>query len=105
MSGAGAGSYMGYGFVLHPVYLGLEGDFDYDNDIRGDYHLPNDQAYSSRVRWLASLRLRVRLPPDNFLPYITGGAVESERDNIYTANHVDQSLSNNKAGWTAGGGI
>lgn len=105
MNGVAFGGYAGYNYMLDPVLLGVEGDFSDDNDIRGGFDLPDGVADSAKLRWLGSLRGRLGVADGDFLPYLTGGIAWTERNNIYSEAGVDQSLSDNKVGWTAGAGV
>ena len=83
-------------------------DADWDNyDVSGGYRrISGGNGDDVKYNWMASLRARVGMPFDNFLPYIDGGAVMSEiKDDFIAGNTAAQDMSNIRFGWSVGAGL
>lgn len=107
LEGFVAGGTLGYNYQMGSFLVGLEGDISY-SDIDGTW---GDQTNwncadvcSGELDWFGTARLRIGLPMDSFLPYVTGGlavgGLQSDMD-----VDTDFSLDETEIGWTIGGGI
>ncbi len=125
MSGSGftGGLQAGYNWQFNSVVIGVEADFGAfqakaSRTATGTYaNIPNQFTISSSIaaQWLFTARGRLGWVFDtNLLAYVTGGlavthlnAANSFSDNapgIFGGGHGSWSKSENKAGWTVGGG-
>lgn len=105
-SGAGSGftggAQAGYNYLLGPVLLGGEVDFQgstFAAGVNGGSGFGPVNA-TERTPWFSTMRARVGYPVGSVMPYLTGGAVWGQRT-------IDGpiSASANYWTWTAGGGI
>jgi outer membrane immunogenic protein len=107
LSGAGSGfvggAQAGYNYLLGPVILGGEIDFQGSTFAAGVNGGGGAGPFSTteRVPWFSTMRARVGYPVGSVMPYITGGAVWGQR----TIDGPFASISSNYWTWTAGGGI
>ena len=99
-SGGLVGGTLGYNYQVGQTVFGLEGDIDWSN-IKGSSACG---VTSCEVRndWLGTARGRIGYAVGSFLPYITGGAAFGNIKNTITGIG---SSSDNKLGWTLGGGL
>lgn len=101
-SGGFGGIQAGYNWDLGGIILGAEGDLSFGS-ISGTSTCPNP-AFScdARVNFLSTIRGRVGLPIDNFMPYLTAGVafgnVRRHSSNGVTTLTDSRTLT----GWTAG---
>lgn len=103
-SGGLFGGTLGYNFQTGSTVLGLEGDVDWAG-IRGSSGAINGVNYQNYLQWIGTVRGRVGIAFDRFLPYVTGGlAVGNSRDTI-TAPPASLNGSTTAAGWTIGAGL
>jgi outer membrane immunogenic protein len=107
LSGAGSGfvggAQAGYNYLLGPVILGGEIDFQGSTFAAGVNGGSGFGPFSTteRVPWFSTMRARVGYPVGSVMPYLTGGAVWGQR----TIDGPFASISSNYWTWTAGGGI
>ena len=112
------GGQLGYNYQTGNIVFGLEADFDYfglkgTSTISstfvggGDFTLNN----SVKTDWLFTLRPRVGVAFDRFLPYVTGGLAvtnvkysSSLADPVFGTSQASN-VNETKAGWTVGGGV
>jgi outer membrane immunogenic protein len=99
-TGGLVGATLGYNWQAGTLVYGLEGDIDWTN-LRGSTACG---ATSCDVRnsWLATVRGRLGLAMDRFMPYVTGGAAFGD---IRTSVAGVGTGSTTKAGWTLGAGV
>ena len=92
------------GYNWQPVgsawVVGLEGDINWTN-IRGSA-VCGTAICDTRNRWLGTVRGRVGVAVDRFLPYFTGGLAFGD---IQANATGAPGASATKAGWTIGGGV
>lgn len=95
------GGTLGYNFQSGQIVWGLETDFSFA-DIQGRGSCaPISPSCSANVDWLWTLRGRVGIDMNGWMPYITGGyalADVSARDGVGSG-------SDTVSGWTIGGGL
>jgi outer membrane immunogenic protein len=119
-TGATAGGQIGYNWQINQAVFGLEADFGYfgmkGSSTGGAIYpccAPTSFTINSSVTtdWLFTARPRVGFAANNWLFYVTGGLALTQlkgnftfADNFATAAE-SASLSQTKAGWTAGGGV
>lgn len=102
-----AGGQVGYNYDLGSFVLGAEADFSFA-DIR---NVTTDQAatLTTRVENLATLRARLGVKADRFLPYVTAGlAIGSgsfTADLLPPFGPTNYVASRVHLGWTAGVGV
>ncbi len=89
------GGTLGYNFQSGQVVWGLETDFSF-SDVHG-----NDGATRASMDWLWTLRGRVGLDMNGWMPYITGGFAMAD----VSASDPGGSGSDTVSGWTVGGGL
>lgn len=101
-TGALIGPTAGYNFQFGNVVAGIEGDLDYSwmHDTSGA--VPPCRGCEVHNFYLATLRGRLGLAWDRWLPYVTGGAAFGD---IQTSTPAGGSQFSNRAGWTVGGGL
>ena len=96
------GAQAGYNYLLGPVLLGGDIDFQGSTQTQGVTGGGGFGPFSTteRTPWFSTMRARVGYPVGSVMPYITGGAVWGQRS-------IDGpiSASANYWTWTAGGGI
>jgi outer membrane immunogenic protein len=106
LSGAGGGfaggAQGGYNYLLGPVLLGGEIDFQgstYAAGVNGGGGFGPFNT-TERTPWFSTMRARVGYPVGTVMPYLTGGAVWGQRT-------IDGPLaaSANYWTWTVGGGV
>ncbi len=101
-SGALLGATAGYNWQVNSLVFGLEGDLAWSN-MRGSFaSLTCPLGCETRNNWLGTVRGRVGVAMDRFMPYVTGGVafgdVEARPAGFAGVSEVN-------AGWTVGGGI
>lgn len=92
------GGTLGYNFQRGQIVWGLETDISY-TDISGTTGCGG--ACSASMDWLWTLRGRVGLDMNGWMPYFTGGLAVAD----VSANNGVGSGSKTVAGWTVGGGL
>ncbi|HEY6981301.1 outer membrane beta-barrel protein [Reyranella sp.] len=108
-SGFVGGVQAGYNYLLGPVLLGGEIDFQgstQTSNVAGGAG-PSTIAAQEAVPWFSTFRARVGYPVGSVMPYITGGAVWGHQTlNGYdTAGGGYFNASNNFWTYTVGGGV
>ncbi len=94
------GGTLGYNFQRGNVVWGIETDFSGSNiEAKGDCGAPSD--CKTNLDWLWTLRGRVGLDMNGWMPYITGGLAMAE----VSADNGFSSGSDTLTGWTVGGGL
>ncbi len=95
------GGTLGYNFQRGQIVWGVETDISY-SDISG-VGFSGGAAYTSSIDWLWTVRARVGLDMNGWMPYITGGLAVADVE----ATSIDGLFgkSETKAGWTIGGGL
>lgn len=95
------GGTLGYNFQSGQIVWGLETDISY-SDINGT-GFSGPFAYTSSIDWLWTVRGRVGVDMNGWMPYITGGFAMADVE----ATSLDGAFgrSDTKTGWTIGGGL
>lgn len=110
MEGFVAGGTLGYNHQMESFLVGIESDVSFSG-ISGDFGDQTDWGCGDEVDgcrtdvdWFATARLRLGLPMDSVLPYVTGGiAIGGLNSEIVGASF--NSLDETEIGWTVGGGV
>ena len=89
------GATLGYNFQSGNIVWGVETDFSFA-DIHG-----SDGATSASLDWLWTIRGRVGIDMNGWMPYITGGYAMAD----VGARDILGSASDTVSGWTIGGGL
>jgi outer membrane immunogenic protein len=100
-SGGLVGGTLGYNYQWNQLVFGVEGDID-ASWIKGNAACG---AFNCETKnsWLATVRGRLGYAAGRFMPYVTGGAAFGD---IKTSiSPAIGSASEDRAGWTVGGGI
>lgn len=117
-----AGGHIGYNWQSRSLVYGFEADlsgvFQKDDDLTitgtGFENPTFQQVYSSRLRWLSTLRFRAGLDFQATMAYVTAGVAFAGIRDRWGVGFTDGSLpafafqfENNdvRVGWTVGGGI
>ncbi len=98
------GGTLGYNLQSGQIVWGLETDISY-TDIKGRSTLAPDcvpGACTSSMDWLWTLRGRIGVDMNGWMPYITGGLAVAD---VSSAVVGQTAASDTKAGWTIGGGL
>ena len=111
-SGAGSGfvggAQAGYNYLLGPVLLGAEIDFQ-GSTMKGGVTGgagPSFISASSTMPWFSTFRVRAGYPVGSVMPYITGGAVWGhQRLSGFDSQFGSFDSSNNFWTYTFGGGV
>ena len=101
VSGGLIGGTVGYNWQFGQVVVGAEGDIDWSG-IKGTTTVLCPGGCETRNKWLATVRGRLGLAFDRFLPYFTGGLALGDI-NATLPLLPGGSISN--AGWTVGAGV
>ena len=100
MNGGLVGGTFGYNYQVGQAVFGIEGDID-ASWIKGDVGCAGTNC-AVKNTWLATVRGRLGYAVDRWMPYVTGGAAFGD---INTTVAGVGSASDNKVGWTVGGGV
>jgi outer membrane immunogenic protein len=100
MSGGLIGGTLGYNWQVGTMVYGLEGDLDWSN-IHGSGNCAVIGC-DTRNHWLGTVRGRLGVAMDRFMPYVTGGLAVGDVQNSVAGFG---SATSTKAGWTLGAGI
>jgi outer membrane immunogenic protein len=108
-SGFVGGAQAGYNYLLGPVLLGGEIDFQgstFSSNINGGAGASTISAVET-VPWFSTMRVRAGYPVGSVMPYITGGAVwgNEKLSGGDSANGGSFSASTNFWTYTFGGGM
>jgi outer membrane immunogenic protein len=101
LDGALVGGTLGYNMQLGSFVLGIETDIDW-SDIKGSTTVGCAVACQTANDWLGTLRGRLGLALDRFMPYVTGGVAYGHVKGTMTGVG---SFGSTNVGWTAGGGL
>lgn len=103
LQGLLGGVQVGYNHDLGGVVLGLEGDLQ----LSGVKHTAALGASSGTfsIDQFGTLRGRVGLAADRFLPYVTGGLAVANNHIAISGVGVNYDESKVSVGWTIGGGV
>jgi outer membrane immunogenic protein len=101
VSGAVAGAQAGYNYQFGPMVAGVEGDIDW-SDINGSSTTACAPGCKTSNTWLSTVRGRLGYAADRFLPYVTGGAAFGD---IRASVPGFGQFSQDRTGWTLGGGL
>jgi outer membrane immunogenic protein len=99
-SGGFVGGTIGYNYQMDQAVLGIEGDMDWAN-INGTASCAAGSC-KTNDNWLGTVRGRLGLAADHFMPFISGGAAFGD---IRASLPGFGGGSATNVGWTAGGGI
>lgn len=100
------GDQIGYNWQAGQWVFGAEADFQ-GSLQKGDGTLNGGGAsvsYSSRLRWFGTVRGRVGMAFDRFLPYVTAGWAFGRGSLDGTSASVQFNQDKSYSGWTVGGG-
>lgn len=100
--GFGGGLHAGYNYDLGGFVVGAEADFSF-SDLNYTEVFAGVTS-SLRVENFGSVRARVGLPVDRFLPYVTGGFAYGTGSFNASAGAVSFSEKQTHTGWTVGAG-
>ena len=95
------GGTIGYNFQSGQVVWGLETDISF-SDVSGNSFVACAAGCTSSLDWLWTLRGRVGLDFNGWMPYVTGGLAVA--DGFVSTNGAGTS-SDTLTGWTIGGGL
>lgn len=95
------GGTLGFNYQTGQIVWGLETDISYA-DVSGSTSVLGF-GYTSSMDWLWTVRGRIGLDMNGWMPYITGGLAVAD----ISASSLGGAASNSdtKAGWTVGGGV
>ena len=102
------GGQIGYNWQHGNFVFGLEGDISgltgrASADVASGYA---DLTYSSKIRWLSTVRGRFGLAVGDTMAYMTAGvAFGGVKNSVSYFNGPTYSSSKTKTGWTVGGGV
>jgi len=104
VSGGLVGGTLGYNYQAGNWVLGMESDLDWAKVVGNSGTFAPGVNYNSYLQWLGTVRGRVGIAYDRFLPYVTGGlAVGDVKGTIN--GPVTMSGVNTDTGWTVGAGV
>jgi len=102
ISGGLVGGTIGYNYQFGShVVAGVEGDIDWA-DINGSGTTACPTGCKTSDNWLSTVRGRLGYAADRFMPFITGGAAFGD---IHASAPGLAGGSDDRAGWTLGGGL
>jgi len=117
MSGAIGGGQLGYNWQAGPVIFGVETDFQ-GSSVKGTLTapclpalcaLPLSASYSQELSWFGTARGRIGYASAGWLLYATAGYAYGQVKTNASASAgpatVGLEITENRNGWTAGGGI
>ena len=110
VDGFTAGGTAGYNWQWTNWVFGLETDFSYANAKGSTVSIPGvfgcgTPACDTKLDWFGTVRGRVGLAYDRFLPYVTGGFAYGKLYADLGTPPLTTSNSDTKSGWTVGGGL
>ncbi len=94
------GGTLGYNFQRGSIVWGLETDFSFAN-LEGSASCPGLSPCRASLDWLWTLRGRVGVDMNGWMPYFTGGLAVAD---VSASDNVG-SGSETVTGWTIGGGL
>ena len=95
------GGTLGYNFQSGQLVWGVETDISY-TDVSGSSTVACGLGCSSSIDWLWTLRGRLGLDMNGWMPYVTGGLAVADG---HVSTNGSGSSSDTLVGWTAGGGV
>lgn len=107
-SGLIGGVQAGYNYQISNIVFGIEADYDWANAKKSVVTLANFDTHNMAFSGLGTVRGRVGLAYDRFLPYVTGGVAFARLQNEIVDTGVPFGTVNRGStatGWTAGGGL
>jgi outer membrane immunogenic protein len=100
-SGFIGGGTLGYNVQSGQIVWGVETDFSYSDVSTGSSACGAPGACSAAMDWLWTLRGRIGLDMNGWMPYVTGGYAMAD----VSADNGNSSGSATVSGWTVGGGL
>lgn len=97
----------GYNLQFSNIVLGLEGDIDFSSLRKSNAYTIFD-THNTSLSTLGTVRGRVGVAFDRWLPYVTGGAAFAKLKNeLVDTGGVGATMSrgNSATGWVVGGGV
>ena len=108
ISGGLIGGTLGFNYQVSNFVWGLEGDISWVSKS-GSAPNPVTPAFISETKekWLGTIRGRLGIAIDRWMPYVTGGWAVAEVEAIArnTARGVSISETKTRGGWTVGAGV
>lgn len=101
-NGFGGGVHAGYNYDFGGLVIGAEADFSL-SDMKYSV-LVGTTTIAQRIENFGSVRARVGLPVDRFMPYVTGGFAYGTGSLDASSGAVSYSERQTHAGWTIGAG-
>jgi outer membrane immunogenic protein len=95
------GGTLGYNFQSGQIVWGIETDLSYA-DISGSSTFACVLGCTSSIDWLWTLRGRLGLDMNGWMPYVTGGLAVADGE---VSTNAAGSSSDTLVGWTIGGGL
>jgi len=95
------GGTLGYNWQSGMLVFGIEGDFDWSN-IKGSTAIGCATVCETANDWLATVRGRIGLGFDRFLPYVSAGLAYGR---VKGSMAGVGGFSDSNLGWAAGGGL
>lgn len=105
LSGALFGGTAGYNYQFGNAVVGLEGDLDRAKITGTSATFVPGVDYSSYLQWLGTVRGRVGVSFDRFLPYVTGGLAIGNVKGTINGPGTALSGDTTQTGWTVGAGV
>jgi outer membrane immunogenic protein len=97
------GATLGYNFQAGQIVWGIETDISYANLDSGLTGVGYFGASTASIDWLWTLRGRVGIDINGWMPYVTGGLAMADAE--MTVNAGGNGKSETLTGWTVGGGL
>jgi outer membrane immunogenic protein len=101
VSGGLVGGTVGYNYQVGQTVFGVEGDIDW-SDINGTSTTACPLGCKTENTWLSTVRGRLGYAADRFMPFVTGGAAFG---NVQATTPGFAGASDDRTGWTLGGGL
>ena len=101
VSGGLVGGTVGYNYQVGQAVFGVEGDIDW-SDINGTSTTACPLGCKTENTWLSTVRGRLGYAADRFMPFVTGGAAFG---NVQATTPGFAGASDDRTGWTLGGGL
>lgn len=105
-AGVIGGVQAGYNWQLSQLVLGVEADIDFSSAKKSVATGPLD-THNMALSALGTVRGRIGLAFDRFLPYVTGGVAFADLKNelVDNINPLIANRGSSATGWTVGGGL
>ncbi len=101
VSGGMVGGTVGYNYQVGQAVLGVEGDIDWA-DVNGTTSNACAPGCQTKNTWLSTVRGRLGLAADRFMPYVTAGGAFGD---IRASTPGAAGGTTTNAGWTVGAGL